>query len=249
MKLVISGYTVNLDDKLNHGLCLYDVNDNVTLLDSVNLNSPSFVCKDKFNHIFTYTKEPLQMVVYEISNDKFKLLDQIDLSIETLTHLYFDNNTNRLYGASYKDGAYMYVDFINNQFTNLHIYKSPYPSKCHCVFPIESKQIGIVDIENDNLDIYDLDMHKLKTLQMPKGIGPRHALYKDNKIYFITEYSNEIYIINCNTGKILDVHSTLTTDVKSFGSTLFFDNNGYLYASNRGEETITIFDVTKDKNT
>jgi 6-phosphogluconolactonase len=87
---------------------------------------------------------------------------------------------------------------------------------------------------------------------VPKGVGPRHALLsKDERLlYIITEYSNEILVFRNNGEKqLLQRISTLEENYKgtSFCSTLCFSKNGaFLYAANRGADTIALFKIEAD---
>ncbi len=64
----------------------------------------------------------------------------------------------------------------------------------------------------------------------------------------MTEYSNEVIIVDSLNNKVISRYNTLTTkDVISYGATLFTDDNS-LYASNRGEETIAKFIINKENN-
>ena len=69
-------------------------------------------------------------------------------------------------------------------------------------------------------------------------------------IYCMTEYSNEVIVIDYDKGVIQYESSllkeTIESGIKSNGATLFM-YNGFIYASNRGEETIAKFEVLKNK--
>ena len=89
------------------------------------------------------------------------------------------------------------------------------------------------------------DLNYLKSFSLPKGIGPRHGLINDGIIYFVTEYSNEVYALG-QDNKILRSSKTITTDCTSYGATLII-KDGIVYCSNRGEETIALFDINTFK--
>ena len=243
MKLVVSGYGENIEC-----VSLVDIdikNKSFNKLDSLMLNQASFVISYTTDrtYVITYTKNPLKLLSYYICNDKLIKIHEQSVPYESLTHLYINKKRNRLYACSYKDGMSLYVDINQGMFSNLHCIDSKGISLCHCVVSIEEKdEIGIIDIKNDVINIYDLDLNYKRSINVKKGSGPRHGIYYNHKLYLVTEYSNEIIVIDYDSGTTLQTISTLSNDVKSYGATLFITDNK-LYASNRGEESIVVFDI------
>lgn len=240
MKIIISGYG---DSKTSLGLYDIDIkNKKAKLLDSLALNQPSFVtsCKDENERLFafTFTRNPLAMVSYEIVDNKLELIDKINIPGTTLTHLYYDEELKRVYGCSYMNGSYMYINTTNGRFGNYKYIEKTKPALCHCIFKNkDTKEINVIDIKNDCIVIYDMELNYIRSFKLPDGVGPRHAIYNKKKIYVITEYSNEIYVLDSKSGEILEKISSLNSDVESFGATIFIEGD-YLYVSNRGEDSI-----------
>lgn len=236
MKIVVSSY----NQKPNESLTLFDIDlekQTYKKLDDVSLNEPSFVISQD-NIVFTYDKKPLRIKAFKVK-DYFELLDEIDVPLETMTHLNYNYLNHRLYGASYADGSYICVDF-RNTFSDLKCYYQG--GKCHCVaLNEELNEIAIVNISLDKIFIYDNNMLLLRIIDLPSGIGPRHAIYRNHMLYIVTEYSNEIVVLK--NDKIIQRISTLnSSNLKSNGATLLFSkDNKYLYACNRGEDSIACF--------
>lgn len=243
MKLVISGYGEN-EECLN----LVDIdisNKCVSFLDGAVLNQASFVIsyKEDKTYVITYTKDPLKLVSYYIDDNKFVFVDEISIPYLSLTHLIYNKKEKILFGCSYKDGMYLRVNVEKGYFSKLITKENQKPSLCHCVILVEEeKEVGIIDIKNDKINIYSYDLTYKRSIDLPAGVGPRHGIYYNNKLYVITEYSNEVYVIDYKSALVLSKASTLTYNVKSYGATLFIIN-GKLYASNRGEESIAVFDL------
>jgi len=244
-RFVISGYNEN-----DEAMRLYQFDENkVVCLDKLCLNNPSYVTSYQ-DIVFSYTKNPLEMVAYKIINNQFVLLNTISLYLQSMTHLTYSEKNKCLYGASYLDGTIVRIDFKENQFSNLVkiSHKELYGenSKCHAIIMNEDEtKVLVVNIATDTLYIYDVNLKLEKTIELKKGIGPRHAIWINDMIYCITEYSNELVVIKEDVGAIQYI-STLKQDVKSYGATLFKKNNK-IYCTNRGEETIAIFQVLEDK--
>ena len=247
MRLIVSGYGEN-EECLN--LVEVDLkNKYVNFLDGAILNQASYVIsytEDK-TYVVTYTKNPLKLVSYYIDGNKLTFIDEISVPYLSLTHLLYNKKEKILFGCSYKDGMYLKCSLNKGYFSNLITKENKKPSLCHCVIlaPV-TDEVCIIDIKNDKINIYSNDLDYKRSISMPKGVGPRHGIYHEGKLYVITEYSNEIYVIDYASGKTLSSASTLTYNVKSYGATLFILNNK-LYASNRGEESIAVFDIVGDK--
>lgn len=247
---VISGYN---DD--SNAMKLYEFdNCKVKELNSIILDNPSYVTS--FGSIvFTYTKNPLYMVMFEVKNNGFKELDRIELGLKSMTHLTYSEKNKCLYGASYLDGCIVKIDVNDNKFGNLKklSHKDLYgeDSKCHAIIMNEDETIVcVVNIATDSLYFYDTNLNLIKIIKVKDGAGPRHAIWVKNMIYCMTEYSNEVIVIDYDKGVIQYENTllkeTIESGIKSNGATLFM-YNGFIYASNRGEETIAKFEVLKNK--
>ncbi len=242
MDLVVSSYNTNQRALSLIGVDLEHLK--YQILDEKLLNAPSFVTKgDGF--IFTYTKKPLQIIAYKIISKKLVEVNRINVDMESLTHLAYSNKYHLLYASSYLDGKYLMVSFTNNKFSNLKIIKPKVlTSKCHCVFLSDDEEkVNIVDLEQDTIYECDASLNLERVISLPKKIGPRHGIYFNDYIYVVTEYSNEVLVIN-KQKEVVQTISTLNGYQKeSFGATLFVHQDK-LYVSNRGLEKIAVFKIT-----
>lgn len=249
MKLIISSY--NKDEE---SLTLFDLNlENKTYqkLDYKTINAPSFVISNN-DYIYTYKKEPITLVSYQIVDNQLKEVDELKIPGTTLTHLCYSKKHQKMFAASYADGALLKVDVKDGKYSNLKYMKQiedERESKVHCMTLNDDESLVLsVNIKLDELFIYDLDLNLVKTIKLPIGIGPRHAKWIGNNIYIITEYSNELLIVDYNLGSIIDTVHTIHSDVVSYGGTLNITSDAkYIYAANRGEETIAKYQIINNK--
>ena len=248
MKLVVSSF-INVKESL----ALFDIDlksATYKKLATDDLNSPCFVIYAE-NYIITYTKEPLYLLCYKISENKFEKIDSFKMQGISMTHLVYSPKNKKLFGASYEDGALMSIDFKDGKFSNykyLKEGKENEDSKCHCVtLNEEQTKLIVTNIALDKLFVYDMNLNLIETFDIEKGKGPRHTITKGKLLYVMTEYSNEVIIIDTESKKILQTIPTLQKKVESTGSTLLFNKNGnILFAGNRGEETIACFKVLEN---
>lgn len=131
----------------------------------------------------------------------------------------------------------------------------------HCSkFSNDGKFIYVADLGIDEIVGYSVDENnklseKHTALKMDAGDGPRHFIYHPTKeiVYIISEFSNSVTVasINTETGVFtkIDKQSTLPKDFEgdSYGADIQISSNGkFLYASNRGPNSIAIFSVSDD---
>lgn len=267
MKLVISSYQ---EGPL--ALSLYEINEHkgqhvVKKINSYYQNHPSFVisCDDI---VFTYDiTNVVKLIIYQVKKNFFKgetlvLQDSKAIPGTTLTHLAYSKKNHLLMGCSYQDGSYFSIKIINNHFDKLINYeKLPIIAhsvnhnlnRAHCVFINNLEdEVGIVNIAQDAIFLYNLSENGLEykdVILLPNNCGPRHAIFtKDDKfILFITEYSNEVMVVNRQTKEVTGKYTTVSIKhMESYGATLLLDDNEeFLYVSNRGEETIVKYQVNR----
>lgn len=130
----------------------------------------------------------------------------------------------------------------------------------HCVTltPDES-YLCTVDLGTDKLEVYNFSNGILSkfpnfSLDLKPGCGPRHIEFhpSENLAYIITELSSEIIALkydsdNCSFKEIQYISALPEGYIgESSGGALRISSNGnYLYASNRGNDTIALFKIDK----
>ena len=94
-------------------------------------------------------------------------------------------------------------------------------------------------------------------MKMPSGAGPRHLAFHPNGqfVYILNELTSSMSActLDSKTGiiEILETHPLLPSDFKEFNKSAavrIHPNGKYLYASNRGHESITAFEILEDGN-
>ncbi|HWJ78917.1 MAG TPA: lactonase family protein [Niallia sp.] len=115
-----------------------------------------------------------------------------------------------------------------------------------------------VDLGTDRVDTYKLTDGKLEevsSLSVKPGSGPRHITFHPNGkfAYVMTELSNEVIVLSFDseTGSFQELQyiSTLPIDFteNSQGSAIHLSSDGkFVYAGNRGHNTIAIFNVNEE---
>jgi 6-phosphogluconolactonase len=223
------------------------------------VDQASFVCRWK-DYLFTITETDDYSIVYLMkrNNEEYLLLDQKRLDGGALCHITYSAKHHVLYGACYGTGTIFGVQVEGDHFGDViysevqHSPSNKSLTRAHCMLlNAEENKLLTVNIALDEVISYELKDGVpvfLERLVLPEGVGPRHAIYSTDEtlLYVITEYSNEIFVLRINDHKLLQRISTLPVEYtgKSNCSNLCMTRDGrYLYAANRGADTIVLFRV------
>lgn len=207
------------------------------------------------------------IATYRIKDGKAKQLDTYFhegaapcyISVDSQKHLVFTANYHlaTINVFSYDENGKL--TFITNDTHEGHGPRAE-QDQAHPHFFDETPAGNLVscDLGIDAVDFYKLDGDKLKHLaryQMENGFGTRHLVFSpDGKtMYIVGELSSQVNVarLNENTWKFEDVatYKTIPDD--------FIDHNGaaairvskdgkFIYISNRGHDSITVFKVLDD---
>ncbi|MFT4143227.1 MAG: beta-propeller fold lactonase family protein [Mobilitalea sp.] len=222
----------------------------------------SFVCEYE-GYLFTITEEKDYAVIYLMQREDngYVLLDQKRIDGGYLCHITYSPLNKALFGTCYETGTLFSVQVKDNSFGELlyqevqSLGNTEQLTRAHCVLLNKAEtQLVVVNIALDLVYFYEINEGYLThrdQIALPEGTGPRHAIYSEDErlLYIITEYSNEIFLYSNETKQLLQRISTLSINFtgSSTCSTLCFSgDHNYLYAANRGADTIALFQVEMD---
>lgn len=193
--------------------------------------SPCHVILDKDNkHAFTSNYHKAELISYKIASN-----GSIQGSIDSKVHT--GSGPNKL------------------RQDNAHIHFANFTPDGHYLYTI--------DLGLDKLSMYSLKDGKLtelsdKNLALKPGCGPRHMTFHPNGnfSYIITELTSEVITLKYdkvkNSFKVMQYLSMLPVNcsVESNGGAIHISADGnFLYTSNRGHESITVFSVDSNSGT
>lgn len=228
------------------------------------IESPSFLSiADDMCFAISEKEKSAEFFCYKKEASGYVLKDRMVFDGGALCHIYYSSKHKTLYGACYLTGHVMAAALEDYRFAGVRSYFIMKPDKngdltrAHCCVPDnDENRIFVCNIALDRVYGYNIQNGALTEnvefpyIQLEKGEGPRHIRFHPHLdvAYVITEYSNKIFTMAYDTATgrldILQEISTLPSgfDKKSFGSTLAFSPDGrYVYAANRGANTICVF--------
>jgi 6-phosphogluconolactonase len=123
------------------------------------------------------------------------------------------------------------------------------------------KHVYLTDLGLDRIMIYDLDKNTGKMnlidngiVNVPKGSGPRHFVFNTSgtTMYLINELGSTMMVFEVDEHGGLILKHTISTleenfQGKSYCADVHISRDGkYLYGSNRGENSIVVFNIDND---
>jgi 6-phosphogluconolactonase len=119
-------------------------------------------------------------------------------------------------------------------------------------------KLFVADLGLDMINAYPfleggIDATQREVLQLPEKAGPRHFVFNENAsfLYVINELNSTITVYNSSEDgiyEVLETKSTVAGDFKgdSYCADIRLSPDGkFLYGSNRGENTIVIFEISQ----
>lgn len=118
----------------------------------------------------------------------------------------------------------------------------------------DGKYICAVDLGMDKILVYDKDLHPVSTVAAKPGNGPRHLAFSDDGkyAYCANELSSTVTVLSYCDGKleVLREYSTLPDGFAEENTTAAIRyQEGYVYISNRGHDSIACFLAEGEKLT
>lgn len=248
--------------------CVSDDWNKIEKVWSDNIESPSYLSV-KNDMCFALTEKANEgaAVCYRKYGRGYARTDSIAFEGGALCYLHYSFRHSLLFGAGYQSGHMLAVRVDSYKFNDIRNLFIIQPddingiSRAHCCVPDHNEErIFVCNISLDRVYCYNIENGCLKQnerfpfIQLEKGEGPRHIRFHPKKdiAYIITEYSNKLFTLSYDrkTGelKVIQEISTLPEGFagESYGSTLAFSPEGkYLYAANRGADTIAVFGINE----
>lgn len=268
-EIIVSGYGPGNNNRTS--IALYKMTDTLEIDKEVwsnTVTAPSFLCTYK-DMCFAIREEEQSgsVLCYKREEDEYILQDELRLDGGALCHIVYQPVNQTLYCSFYETGHIAAVKVEQYHFTKvLNFFQEQTDNmsewnRVHCcTLEPDGDKVFFSNIALDRIYIYDSKDGALTPnptcnyVQLEKGVGPRHIKFHplQNYLYLITEYSNEIftYLFEREDGQpkltLLQRISTLPDIFKgtSYGSSIDISKDGhFLYAANRGADTIAVYDI------
>ncbi|MEQ6124687.1 lactonase family protein [Pseudotenacibaculum sp. MALMAid0570] len=206
---------------------------------------------------------------YKISKDSLTFVNKVNSGGAHPCHVVVHGNN--VFVANYTGGNMSFSSLNKGKLSNLDLVqhqgkgttsRQEAPHVHSVIVNKQNDEIIAIDLGTNELwfSALNVSTQKLEStsqgkLIMEEGAGPRHAAFhpiKNNWLYVFNELNSTISLINRNQEGVYEVInsvSTLPKDFKgdSYGADIHISSDGkFLYASNRGHNSISIFTIDQD---
>ena len=210
----------------------------------------------------------LTTLKYDIKNGQFEKLNEMLIPYAGPCYISMSPDNSFLFIANYSNGSVAVVKLndsgIPESITDTIMYVKEEPDRSHAHMILgdpQGKNIYVTDLGLDRILRYDFDRQSGKLHLAENGItslpvrsGPRHFVFNSDgsKLYVINELGSTIMVFKVDETSGLKLIQTLPTvregfEGNNYCADIHIGNNGkFLYGSNRGENTIVIFNIAED---
>lgn len=270
-RIYLGGYT----RKTNKGIHILKIDKNSDKLNEVEFikeEGATFLAlsKDRKKLFSITTREEGGVASYKLENGRYNLVDTLGYMGKAPCHIYFDENQNIIYASNYHLGRLdiikvdenLEMEIINtiNYFGKSVV--SPYQDSSKCHMAIKDKDDEYLIVVNLGADsIYTYKMYEdggyklVGVYETKAGMGPRHLVFdKDGEYaYIIGELNSSIDIVKYDRKKgTFNLVSNISTLPEGYSgentasAIKISKDNKFLYASNRGHDSIAVFKIIEN---
>jgi 6-phosphogluconolactonase len=155
------------------------------------------------------------------------------------------------------------VDFVQHEGGSIHPQRQQSPHPHSVNLDRDNRLAYVPDLGLDKVMIYELDLargklisyHEQPWARTRSGAGPRHLAFHPNEqtVYVVNELDSTVavFALDSARGTLKEVQSISTLpadfDEKSWAADIHVHPNGrFVYASNRGHDSIAVFSVAEE---
>jgi len=226
----------------------------LTMLDKQTLNKPMYaaidngvmhvVMRETFPESDGYTR-------FDLTNGKPQ-----NPSVPTPTHgtaaCHVSADGSDIYCVNYLSGSVVKLPdkVVCHSGSSVHPRRQTSPHPHQVVFSPDKRFLLVTDLGCDRIEVYDRGLRRVSSVAMPSGHGPRHAVFSNcgNYLYCANEIASTISVLRYDSGTLtlLFTRETLQEKVENSTVAAIRLSGGFLYVSNRGDDSISRFKVDGD---
>lgn len=217
-------------------------------------------------------KEGGGIAAFKKQRNSLTLLNTMGTRGTSPCHLLLDEKKRFLYTANYSSGSVSMFrlgddgsiqelcDFKQHSGQGKNPKRQEGPHVHFIGHSSDERGIWCVDLGLDTIFYYEVDAKHAKLIpegqrdiHLPEGTGPRHFVLagcRKEYMYVVCELSSEVYVFDCSAKKPQIIQSISTLDgckTENTCAAIHLSEDGkYLYASNRGDDSIAVFSVEEN---
>lgn len=177
------------------------------------------------------------------------------ISTKGVVACHLEVSDDNIYAVNYVSGSVIKLPdtLVTHSGHGLHKVRQAAPHTHFIHVSPDGKYILVTDLGLDKIFVYDKDLKFVSEVSVPSGHGPRHlAFSSDGKIvYCVNELGSSVSIFSYSDGE-LKLQNTISALPKDFSgdniSAAIRIKDNYLYVSNRGHNSISVFEIKDSYN-
>lgn len=227
----------------------FDHEGNMKFQDKVSLSMPMYM-KAFDNKMYVLLRKPFDddnsgLITFDIDNNGALINPSETVSTMGEVACHLSVSKNGVYVANYiSSNVSKLPDFtVMHKGNGPNQYRQQVPHPHFVSLTSDSKYLCVCDLGLDAVITYDWDLNEISRTFVPKGHGARHLVFSDDGKYAFTanEIMSTVTAFKYNDGhfECVDTICGLKKENLSSTSAAIRYNNGYIYVSNRGNDTIS----------
>ena len=273
-KFLLGSYTRRISEGIYHISLDTQKKELVHLTHLIKEDNPTYLDVSKKGILYSVAKEgDLGGVAsYKKNNNgSYTLLNRIMVEGAPPCYVAVDDNRGVVYGANYHqgilysykmndDGSLSLADKIQDNGNGPH--ENQEGPHVHYADLTPDNRLVVCDLGNDTVYTYDVDnqgqLTEVAKFIAAPGTGPRHLVFHPEKpiAYLFGELSSDVLVLayDAQSGSFTELQtiSTLPETHTEFngGAAIRITKDGkFLYASNRGHNSLVVYEVANDGKT
>ena len=162
---------------------------------------------------------------------------------------------DNIYAVNYVSGSVIKLPdtLVTHSGHGLHKVRQAAPHTHFVHASPDGKYILVTDLGLDKIFVYNKDLKLVSEVSVPSGHGPRHLAFSDDGkiVYCVNELGSSVSIFSYSDGE-LKLQNTISALPKDFSgdniSAAIRIKDNYLYVSNRGHNSISVFEIKDSYN-
>lgn len=270
-RVLLGGYTKKNSQGIYQASLIHNQLEDVSPF--INTEGPTYFQISQQNKLYTIAKKADigGIEVYDLSDEpKPQLLSSHLTPGPPPAYVGISNKFGLLFTANYHrgtidlykietDGTLSLKDSVEHEGSSIR----PEQTQAHPHYAdlTPDNRLAVADLGCDGVFIYDIDFKNHQLMlhshhQTAKGFGPRHLVFNTdyNLMYVLGELSSQVEVLRYSAGKLRHLETVETvpsnhTDHNGAAAILISKDNRFLYTSNRGHNSICVFEISNEGQT
>ena len=237
----------------------------------INVPQATYLAISKRNILYTVSKNAAGdggVSAYDLTGEQPTFINDVMAVGAPPAYMAIDEARQLVYGANYHKGQVLVYRILANgglelASTTTHVGSGPRPEQdsahVHFTDLTPDQRLAVCDLGIDELVTYDVSANgsltKAATYRTEAGYGPRHLVFNPNGqvAYLLGELSSKVQVLRYDkaTGAFelettYDLIPADYTEHNGSAAIRISHDGRFLYASNRGHNSIAVFTVSAD---